>query len=875
MMPPMGVPWEAWLLAALAAAAVVAAAPASSIWRARRRLRERVRDRLLPDMGNPSRDLAAEADDGETVVFRGRLRVTGAPAERYEDGAPVAVAVAVCALSPSQLIAFDDRQVDERAGQGLELDVDGDRMTLVGPMRVRAGDERRPAPSIDEIADALRDEIDADLSERGREVLALRSIPDGAEVVVRGRVERAPATSQRSGYRSAPTKWVIVPAEDDGALVVAQIAPTARESWTLSRFAPGLLVAAVLLWLAPDAIDQQLSEVASRANSAASACLEAYDRGDVELEDCLSKGDGVAMVLLGMLPSYADKAENARTRIRRRAARRLLTRATEIEPRSAARAEAAERYLTLMGGESAESMRDLFAAGAFAFVAANGRDALAFEAAVATADVERAKVLALAIAGDADARLRAIQAMRVGAWLCLTGERPRGVTFLEGWLDRVAIDHERNALLLAMAACGGEGIAIAQRFLDPMQLEYLRSVDPGYEAGRRRALFRTLAKSLYPDSRHHVIAASHLGGEQEPPYLDALGLAHPSYGGQLFPRKRSYSSAITAAHWKPEIVYFDVVPPAAALTVAARRLDKLADDPPEMPEGRDGWPFASDKAAIESPGPALAQAAWTLWLEAAVEHVRRGDREAAKKALARADALAPPTLRWMNAAAHLAADDANGALEMLKVEAAQEDRTVRTSMLLFESQALAMLGRHDQAYAVAKRAFEASEVKDHRAESYSEEGARQLLAAYQLAATALLADRVAEALTLLDLGVATGDVISDFAQPGLLLGFAKDGLGDDVPYWVASPGIWPPLWVWRGLLTGRALARGHDVEVALDRAWSDEHRQKPGLAAWARWQAARLRGDQDAEKRWAERCATLAELVAGDTTGVLAQVAGL
>ena len=76
-------------------------------------------------------------------------------------------------------------------------------------------------------------------------------------------------------------------------------------------------------------------------------------------------------------------------------------------------------------------------------------------------------------------------------------------------------------------------------------------------------------------------------------------------------------------------------------------------------------------------------------------------------------------------------------------------------------------------------------------------------------------------------------------------------------------------------IVARSVPADADVSVWLDRIFDDEHRKHPLRTMLARAEAARWRGDEDAEKRWRMRARKVFELLSNSRRTLLASLAGL
>jgi len=278
--------------------------------------------------------------------------------------------------------------------------------------------------------------------------------------------------------------------------------------------------------------------------------------------------------------------------------------------------------------------------------------------------------------------------------------------------------------------------------------------------------------------------------------------------------------------------------------------------------------------ALNMPVRILREAARMIWLEAGVEHARRGRRRAAVAATNRATALTPPERHYQSAPIHLAVGDAEGALQVCARSSGLLDRpAMKARLFINKTLAFSHLGRFDkalqsaeQAYAYAVRAESASRGVGNirRTEALLED---KIGAAWIWAATAAKlgkAKDVAQALR----GSPTNE-LKDLAKWLDVTSLPEDDRRPErIDMFLPKPNdaVLPAVMY----VVSRAVPPTVDVEVWLDRVFHREHRRQAVRSMLARAEAARWRGDAAAEKKWQEAAKKLLGLMRNYPSALLA-----
>ncbi|RLB61437.1 MAG: hypothetical protein DRI90_11345, partial [Deltaproteobacteria bacterium] len=379
---------------------------------------------------------------------------------------------------------------------------------------------------------------------------------------------------------------------------------------------------------------------------------------------------------------------------------------------------------------------------------------------------------------------------------------------------------------------------------------------------------------------HRLRIAPFVIGATKPGAVAALAILAPRHGPAA---KLDITSARTP--W----LLLDGSTTLAAVLVDTAAAEAAADHLEQLLKGLGDDPLrcvgleCPVEVALTMPERILREAARMLWLEAATEHARRGDREPAIAAIGRATALTPDRRKHHSAAVHLAVGDAEGALTTLTPALGSQvalPPTLRTRALINEALALGHLGRMSDAYRSAEQAFVEALQADAKPPgedrpgygSPQERTADRQAAAWLWGALALQVDKGAEVLALLR---ETREKDLDRLTQWLELATAKEDerqalrwslrMGDP------QPAVLPAVMA----VAGQVVPDDVDVEVWLDRVFHDEHRRVPIRAMLARAEAARWRGDQAAERRWLDRAARLREPMDDYRSSLLAHLADL
>jgi tetratricopeptide (TPR) repeat protein len=611
-------------------------------------------------------------------------------------------------------------------------------------------------------------------------------------------------------------------------------------------------------------------------------------------------GQSVELFWPKLLPWSRERAVNASRSIDRRVGERELARVTAYAPDAAARTAVAKDVSAT--GDAEIAARILHDGGDYAALAAladDGGTGYALQAAVTLGDLDRVRELARTGATSYESTLRR------GGWLCLLGDRPAGLALLQqsdaDYRSQVSSNSEGwvKARLGALACADTPAAAGFPPLLVPSYgvhaAERIQLFDPEYKKGRRWAW----AERLLDDSGTPRIAGVALAITHGPRDLPAvLALVSPAGRGGLGLGLEDITAPY--ALLRPREVHESAIAPAW--------LEEAAGVLEGMMAG--ATPFANEPSASDGPSPeaaadpatTLRRGAWKLWLASAAVHARDGRHDAALAALARADAIAEDELRWLSAAAHLAARDAEGAEKVLApflssriASAGPIDRMVGH---FNHAWALLALGRSAEALAAAQQAHKASLERDREADtemsavwqragvSPISSSKQALRSAWLLAALMLREGAVGpiEGLPSASSSPPDSSLDSPYATVAAWLHIAqlpedqkpraRAGAEHLLFYDEAREALPAVLYV-----VGRA-APDTGVEVWLDRMvarWALEGNDAMALRPLlrARAEAARWRGDEAAAAKWQKRADSIAALVVGPKEGVLAQVVGL
>jgi len=436
------------------------------------------------------------------------------------------------------------------------------------------------------------------------------------------------------------------------------------------------------------------------------------------------------------------------------------------------------------------------------------------------------------------------------ALACLLGDRARGQALLRAAAQARETDGTPEASVRVCAQhCGGTLDTVGfDPFVVPSFLgdEALiaRLYDPKVEAGRRAAIGATLFRgSTILRSVNVAEAALVAGGTVEPSPLLLLEALHgEAVNGISFGEMFDETPWPVSSEMGTEGV--DYVPPAW-LELAASRYAHAAQ---VCPARIDGENMRIDADTAQHPRETLHDAAELMYEFDAGYRLRRGDRAGAREALAQWRVLDATDFR--RAPLEIAAGDPSAALATLDAWQAQPGsaRGNVSQVIAFNRVlALAALGRHQEAFAIAKTLDGMS-------------------GGWLVLATAISSGAPLDGLTV------TAGGKDDLVTPAVLLtAIRKHTAVHDIVYLrdderVALPAVMVAI-------ARAAQVAGEDPEVVLDQAFASDMPSR--TMALARAEAARWRNDAAAATLWDKRAAAIAALFVDDDAVVLAGVAKL
>jgi len=661
------------------------------------------------------------------------------------------------------------------------------------------------------------------------------------------------------------------------------------------RFRIGLAALALVI-LAGAAVTLLPMYLLSRAKHHASDCFrQIIKTGAGDPDRCLPGPRAIA--LAERVPWFAGEATQLRQDTAYRAADLTYGQATAIRPNAEARSAAVDGLFRSAPGwfEPRHSVASRLAPwqalqGAFddlTRVAVASEDpalrGYAFKSARAIAAIEPLRDLSL---GGAPTDHFALNLAR-GAMLCMLGETAGGAVALRH-ADQLVQEHSDEGegygrARLALLACGpGAAEPGAPPPLPPAMRAAAAALaaSHGTDAGLDEVGALLDDRSAALIGEHRLRIASFLIRETKPDPVAALAILVPRTGPAA---KLDLATARTP--W----VLLDgsttlaavLVDPAAAETAAAHLQQLLAalGDEPLRCAGQE----CPVEVALTMPDRLLREAARMLWFEAAVEHARAGRRDEALGAINHATELTPDRRKHASAAVHLAVGDAEGARQAIAPSLGAKvalPPTLRTRALINEALALAHLGRTKEAHRTAQEAFMAALEADSKppAEDHpgyaapQERAADRRAAAWLWAALALEVDQGGETIALLrETGGAELAALAQWLELATMNEEERRPLRWSLRLQRPPSSVLPAVMA----LAARVAPGDTDREVWLDRLFHDEQRRQPVRGMLARAEAARWRGDPDAERRWLERAARLRKLQVDYPTSLLAHLADL
>ena len=505
-----------------------------------------------------------------------------------------------------------------------------------------------------------------------------------------------------------------------------------------------------------------------------------------------------------------------------------------------------------------------------------------------------------------------------GALLCLLHEREAGIDALraadEGHRRGSEHGDGSDGARLGIVACAlgpaGEAPALDETKLglDPRRvrpehvaaLAALQAAE-GLPDGAERALALLVEQpsKLTPSVRLHLLPLG-VRALQHVSVAEVLALLAPEHGPgvQVEPGRALGPWQLLGVDPSPEALVVDADGAqslATELEAMVGNLDPKATEP--VPCAAQGCAEATARA---HPAATLNAAASALWRDCAAEWARRGQRDRAESAAARARALGPTDSGYELAAVYLAVRNADAALEVLDPLWAgieSEPPEVRWRARIDQALALAHLGRFQEAFGAAEQAFAAAEQSSGPAPEGKaappaltvDAEAQRVAAGWLWAAIALRVQREAEVLARLpappgkDMTPAAAGADSLVAVASWLrLGSPtamteterrplRWDLGLHLGRGSAAAEVLPAVMV----VVGAAVPSSSDVEVWLDRIFDQVHRQDPVWAMRARAEAARWRGDGRSAVEWETRAGILTGLIEDYPSALLARFAAL
>jgi hypothetical protein len=476
-----------------------------------------------------------------------------------------------------------------------------------------------------------------------------------------------------------------------------------------------------------------------------------------------------------------------------------------------------------------------------------------------------------------------------GAWLCLVGEREAGLAALaaadEGY--RAKIDHPYTEAALAVVACGGTAEEV-----DDSSRAVVRAAElvVGPDArGSGLALLPARLVDVYRQEAINPSFADWLAGTDAPLPEDVIATTSRltlTIGRATTPW--NYEGPATGGLFTAYPIVVDAKRHEAAATKlelmrAAIERRKLKVRPMRDAE-IERWRYDDAVlAARRDPIGALTNASTVLWLEAAAGHTDAFDREGLQRCIAHV----PEADRAGETALFVAAylfhvGDRAGARATLDVALQIPAGRGKVDAELF----LAMLelaeGRADEAVAAARRAGSMT------AEAEAQLRQHRLAGALGDDAVATMHRQIGWVETAAALAAGESKVVTKAATPDYYEGaeLPRDwfalALADEAVRRKARFRMSSLVSLDRAVLPAviyvlHEVARdGVDPEVYVDDALPLHDAQANGiLALRARAEAARMRGDATAVKRWDDRAQTLRALITSPAHVLLARLAGI
>ena len=603
----------------------------------------------------------------------------------------------------------------------------------------------------------------------------------------------------------------------------------------------------------------------SRAETQTKACFERFRKdGAGDPVKCLPVSSELDWAQ--KVPWFEADVVLLREQLSLRAAQLGYDKATAITPNASQRSLAASHLLKVgFGIASRETKESLLGRlyGGFADVAqyAMASDdkavrAFGWRSARAIAAIETLRELSLKSDGSEHFALN----LRRGALLCLLGNVDEGVLnllFADAGYNKQ--HHQRSGLgeaRLGLVACGKpaglNGEIDARAVLDRYQPALTT-----LEASKGTVEGLDRVRDFLDDSENKIggVHRLRLGmfviREMRPSPVEALTLLAPqgSPAAKLdLPVLRTPWTLLDVGA-STGAVLVDTAAAHASAAYLERMIAKM--EPGALYCLGEECPVAP---ALNMPRRILKEAARMIWLEAATEHARRGHRDAALGAVARATALTPAERHYQSAPIHLAVGDAKGALERLERSSRSLVRpAMRAGLLINKALALAHLGRFELAFKSAAKAYANAVRAESAARAAGEVTSGDALvedkigAAWIWAAAAAKLDKTKDVVQALK--KSPTNELGDVAEWLRIVGLPED---ERRPERLVSLNLrkgTPTLPAMMYVLS-RAVPPTVDVEVWLDRVFHDEHRSQAVRSMLARAEAARWRGDAPAEKKW-------------------------
>jgi hypothetical protein len=672
-------------------------------------------------------------------------------------------------------------------------------------------------------------------------------------------------------------------ADDDreAAFEAVQRRVRRRRRWRL-----GLAIAAVMGVAALVATTILPPWLIGQSRDAYTSCVNGFVvRGDGEPAACLEAARPW-LALPRVLPWHHDAAKATETAFGYDAAELTLAQATSRAPDAARRDAAVAAMADFVGGPLPPASVDgflieLHTAGALEALIERGagaRDAgalrLALRAAILFGRVE---------AADAIARRQEERdwehGLARGAWLCLRGHHREGLEALlaADALYRARVrDEPWGAVRMALLACHPSEsdpslLEVAEIDATAMLSAAMHFRPEEVDVEARLALHLVNQSAIEEAYRSPFVAYAVTRRERDLGALialvDPLGLALPRHGLRLLPFS---SQAPQTGPFAPTPLLLDPALHARAAAALARAaegatplppLDPVIDEPIWERQRRE----RIDRARKE-PAKHLRAAAWTLYLEAAMAWVDRGDPRA-REALVAAGSLArdPDDAALLAAPLHIALGEPARAAELIEAGLAEPDDAFSTTLMQANlALALADQGEQARAFAAAKGAVDGAARLDRAS------AARASLVAAMDWLVAAMAIRSGQPEAMPPIEAPSRQ---ERLAWGALIALSESERA--AHRWRMPPAgteseILPAL----ALVVGAA-AEPSDREVWLDRMLPLPAREPLRRYALARTTAARWRGDGAADAIWTARWRAMVELIVDPRTDLLARLAGI